>query len=228
MIKLIDDILDRITMYRLVLYYLLALLAAAFVFSFAALLPVGPADLAFSAVLIVAVCWITNAIFVRVFRVPESTDSVLITALILTLIMNPAHWTDWEGVGALAFASVWAMAGKYIFAVGRRHIFNPAALAVALTGVLLDQPATWWVAGNQVMLAFVLIGGLLTTRKLQRGALVASCFAATAIVLIATSPLDEDWTAIVNTVLYSPILFLAFVMLTEPLTTPPRRRDRII
>ena len=40
--KAIDDILDRVTMYRLALYYLLALLGLAFVFAFVGLLPVTP------------------------------------------------------------------------------------------------------------------------------------------------------------------------------------------
>ena len=229
MIKLVDDFLDHITMYRLVLYYLLGLVAVAIAVSFTGALPVDPLDLALSVVLVVAVCWVTNWAFVWVFEVPESRDSVLITALILVLIMNPAHWTDIDPIGALVFASVWAMAGKYIFAIGRRHIFNPAALAVVLTGFLLNQPATWWVAGNATLLPFVLIGGLLTARKLKRGAMVASCVIATAVVLLLTSsPGAGDWAAIVNTVVYSPLLFMAFVMLTEPSTTPPGRRARIV
>ena len=228
MLKLLDDRLDRITMYRLVLYYLLALLLVAFAVSFTGLLPVAPLDLALSTAVVVAVAWATNALFVRVFAVPESTDSVLITALILILIMSPAHWSDLDGIGALVFAAVWAMAGKYIFAIGRRHIFNPAALAVFLAGLLLNQPPTWWIAGNAPLLPFVLIGGLLTVRKLHRGDLVASCIVATAVVLLVTSDPADDWSAFVNTVVYSPLLFAAFVMLTEPLTTPPGRRYRII
>jgi ferredoxin-NADP reductase len=228
MIKLLDDLLDRITMYRLAFYYLAGLLVVAFALGLTDSLTLTRLDLAFSTVLVLAVCWLTNFVFVRVFAVPESRDSVWITALILVLIMSPAHWTDWDGIGALAFASVWAMASKYIVAIGRRHVFNPAAFAAAMSGLLLDHPPTWWIAGNLAMLPFILVGGLLTVRKLQRGDLVTSCVVATAIAILLTSTPGDDWTALVNTVVYSPLLFVAFVMLTEPTTTPPGRRERIL
>jgi len=228
MIGFIDDLLDRITMYRLALYYLLALWAVALVLGLTGSLTLNRLDLLFSTALVVAVCWLTNFVFVRVFSVPESRDSVWITALILVLIMSPAHWDDWDGIGALVFASVWAMASKYIVAVGRRHVFTPAAFAAAMTGLLLDHPPTWWIAGNVTMLGFVVVGGLLVARKLQRGDLVLSCVVAAGIAILLTSLPGDDWTALVNTVVYSPLLFVAFVMLTEPLTTPPRRRERII
>ena len=75
------------------------------------------------------------------------------------------------------------MASKFIFAVGRKHVFNPAAFGVALPAFLLDQPATWWVGGNLPLLPVVLIGGLLIVRKLQRLDLVATFVA----VALATS-----------------------------------------
>ncbi len=148
MTAVIDRMLDHTTMYRLVLYYLMALVAAAFVLGFFNMVPHDPTAIAFSTVLIVAVCWITNRVFARVFDVPANTESVYITALILVLILDPVTATDAQGVGVLIFASVWAIASKFIFAVGRRHIFNPAAFGVALPAVLLDWPATWWVGGT--------------------------------------------------------------------------------
>jgi ferredoxin-NADP reductase/Na+-translocating ferredoxin:NAD+ oxidoreductase RnfD subunit len=228
MIKPIDDILDRVTMYRLALYYLLTLLAAAFGFAFAGKLPVAPFDLAISTALVMIVTWATNAIFARVFAVPESRDSVWITALIVVLIMSPAAPGDFEAFGALVFAAVWSMAGKYVFAIGGRHVFNPAALAVGLTALLLDQPPTWWVAGNAALLPFVVIGGVLIVRKLRRGDLVASALLAAAAVVLLSAPLADAWPSLVNTVVYSPLLFVVFVMLTEPATTPPNRRERIV
>ena len=150
MIGFIDDLLDRITMYRLALYYLIGLLLVAFALGLTGSLALTRFDLAFSTVLVLAVCWLTNFVFVRVFAVPESRDSVWITALILVLIMSPAHWTDWDGIGALVFASVWAMASKYVVAVGRRHVFNPAAFARPAAGTFgvqernaLRNPRTW-------------------------------------------------------------------------------------
>src|SRR5665647_2260246 len=147
----IDNILNRITMYRLVLYYLVALVLAAFVFGFFGILPYDPTAIAFSTILIVAVCWVTNWVFARMFEAATNVESVYITALILVLIINPVTATDHAGVGFLIFASVWAMASKYIFAIGKKHIFNPAAFAVALTALVINEPATWWVGGNMFL-----------------------------------------------------------------------------
>src|SRR3954464_14135825 len=103
MIGLFDHLPDRITLYRLALSYLLALWAVALVVGLTGSLTLTRLDLVFSTALVLACCWVTNLVFVRVFSVPESRDSVWITALILVLIMSPAHWDDWDGIGALVF-----------------------------------------------------------------------------------------------------------------------------
>src|ERR1700693_5994210 len=144
MISFIDSLLNRITMYRLVLYYLVALIVAAFVLGFFGILPYDPTALAFSTLLILLTCWATNQIFARVFEAQTNVESVYITALILALIITPITAANHMGVGFLIFASVWAMASKYLFAIGKKHVFNPAAFAVALTALVINQPATWW------------------------------------------------------------------------------------
>ena len=226
--KFIDDILNRVTMYRLVLYYLIVLIFVAFVFGFLHILPYDPTAIAFSTLLILVVCWITNWIFARVFEAATNIESVYITGLILALIITPVTATDHTGVGFLIFASVWAMASKYLFAIGKKHIFNPAAFAVALTALVINQPATWWVGGNLALLPFVLVGGLLVVRKIQRFDLVGSFTLASLVTIIATSSSGSLTTPIVQTLLHSSFFFLAFVMLTEPLTTPPTRLLRVL
>ena len=226
MMKILDRFLDHVTMYRLVLYYLIALLASALVLSFVGVLPHDPMAIAGSTALILAVCWLTNLVFARVFDVPANRESVYITALILALIMEPVALTDARGVGALVFASVWAMASKFIFAIGRKHVFNPAAFGVVLPALLLGQPATWWVGGNLPLLPFVLIGGVLIVRKLRRFDLVATfLLVALATVLATTAPASYAM-ALGETLKSSPIFFFAFVMLTEPLTAPTMRWPR--
>ncbi len=226
--KFIDDILNRITMYRLVLYYLSALIVAAFVFSFFGILPFDPTALAFSTVLIVAVCAVTNWVFARVFEAETNIESVYITALILTLIISPISASNHAGVGFLIFVSVWAMASKYLFAIGKKHIFNPAAVAVVLTAFLINQPATWWIGGNLALFPLVVGGGLLIVRKIRRFDLVLSFAAVAFATIIATSASSDYLTAINQTLLHSSFFFLAFVMLTEPLTTPPTAVLRVL
>jgi ferredoxin-NADP reductase len=214
-------------MYRLVLYYLVVLIFAAFVFGFFGILPYDPTALAFSTLLIIIVCFATNWIFARTFEAATNIESVYITALILALIITPVTAADHAGVGFLIFASVWAMASKYLFAIGKKHIFNPAAFAVALTAFVINEPATWWVGGNLALLPFVLVGGLLLVRKLQRFDLVASFAVAAFATIIVSSSSGNYVTPIVQTLLHSSFFFLAFVMLTEPLTTPPTALLRV-
>jgi ferredoxin-NADP reductase/Na+-translocating ferredoxin:NAD+ oxidoreductase RnfD subunit len=228
MIAFIDNILNRITMYRLVLYYLATLIFAAFVFSFFGLLPFDPTALAFSTLLILLVCSATNWIFARTFEAATNIESVYITALILALIITPITAANHAGVGFLVFASVWASASKYLFAIGKKHVFNPAAFAVALTAIVINAPATWWIGGNMVLLPFVLIGGLLVVRKIQRFDLAASFAIAAFATIIATAPSGDYVTPIAQTLLHSSFFFFAFVMLTEPLTTPPTALLRIL
>ena len=223
MMGLVDALLDRVTMYRLVLYYLLVLLVGGFVAGWIGVVPIDPAQLSFSLILIMAVCLAVNAIFARFFGAPENRDSVIITALILVLILDPAAIDDPAAIGGLVFASVWSTASKYIVAFGRKHIFNPAAFGVAASAILLDQPPTWWVGGNMALLPLVLLGGILVVRKIGRWDLVGSfALGLVAAIAVATPP-DQDIQFLDNAVVYSPALFFAFVMLTEPVTTPPNR-----
>ncbi len=226
--KFIDDILNRITMYRLVLYYLIALLLGAFLFGFLGILPYDPTALAFSMALILIVCVATNWIFARAFEAATNVESVYITALILALIITPVTATNHAGVGFLIFASVWAMASKYLFAIGKKHIFNPAAFAVALTAIVINEPATWWIGGTIAMMPLVVGGGLLIVRKIRRFDLVLSFAAVAFATIIATTSSADYMTAITQTILHSSFFFLAFVMLTEPLTTPPTATLRIL
>lgn len=223
----IDSVLNRITMYRLVLYYLVILLTTAILFSFFGVLNFSPLNLVFSTFVILVVCWITNAVFSRSFAAAPNIESAYITAFILALIISPVAPTNGAGVGFLIFASVWAMASKYIFAIGKKHIFNPAAFGVALSAFAINQSATWWVSGSLALMPFVIIGGLLIVRKIRRLDLVLAFSVAALVAIVATSPSNGALTPIMQTLLHSSFFFLALVMLTEPLTMPPSRLLRI-
>jgi ferredoxin-NADP reductase/Na+-translocating ferredoxin:NAD+ oxidoreductase RnfD subunit len=227
MLNIVDDILNRITMYRLALYYLIGLLLVAFVLSLSGVLSYSPAGLVGTVVILCALCWGANTVFARVFKVPVNAESFWITALILALIITPIKsWGDTHYIIFIGWAAILAMASKYILAINKKHIFNPAAFAVALTAFTLNQSASWWV-GTSVMLPFVIIGGLLLVRKLQRWDLVLSFMLFAAATILLLSPGQGGIVHIVWRIFAStPLVFFAFVMLTEPLTTPPTRVRR--
>jgi ferredoxin-NADP reductase/Na+-translocating ferredoxin:NAD+ oxidoreductase RnfD subunit len=218
--QIIDNLLNRVTMYRLVLYYLIGLIGAAVLLSFAHVLTYDPYALLFSTAFILAVCAGTNSISARLFDLPANVESSIITALILALIITPI-----SGYGDLWFlfwASVLSMASKYILNIRGKHLFNPAALGVTVTYLVINQSAAWWI-GTPALLPFVLLGGLLLARKLRRFQMVGSFMAAAlAVTLIGALFGGGSLGGAFNTLfLYSPFFFFAFVMLTEPLTSPP-------
>ncbi len=214
-------------MYRLVLYVLIALLAVAVLFCSFGLLPYSPIDLIFSTLLIVSLCWGSNYIFAKWSGAIPNVESVYITAFILALILAPATLNNYASIGFLIFVSAGAMASKYIFTIGRKHIFNPAAFGVALSALILGQSATWWIDGNLVLLPFVLLGGLLIVRKIRRFDLVLSFFVVVLLTIVLTSH-GSPIAILAHTFQYSSFLFFAFVMLTEPLTAPPSRTLRVL
>lgn len=214
-------------MYRLVLYVLIVFMVAAFGFSVFGLLPYSPYAVIESVLFLVIVAWITNTTFAKVFETPANVESAYITALILGLIITPP--TTLHGFIFLFWAAVLAMSSKFILSLHKKHIFNPAAIAVALTSIGLSLSANWWV-GTTVMVPFICIGGLLIVRKIQREDMVLIFFS-TVIVLSVLLGISKDTTVfrVLNQLFFhSSMLFFAFIMLTEPLTMPSRKKHQLI
>lgn len=213
---LIDRLIDKITMYRLLVYYLLALIGAAMAFAAFGKMPFPPLAIAESAAYLSLVCYVANKIFGYVWEAPTNPESCLITALILALIISPpASQQDYlflTAAGGLAIAT------KYMLAIKKAHVFNPAAIAVVLTAFGAHQAASWWV-DNTKLLPFVLIGGVLIVNKIRRWPMVSVFFAAS-LVSIAIFNLGDPVVAVKNTIEESAMFFLGFVMLVEPLTAP--------
>ena len=138
--RFIDQFLNSITMYRLVLYGLTLMALVALVLAAVGALSYSVASLAISLVVVIAICWMANFLISHIFKVPANVESVYITAFILFLILPPA--TTLVGASTLAVASVLAMASKYLLAWRGRHLFNPAALAVLVwqIGVIFLWP----------------------------------------------------------------------------------------
>ncbi len=225
--KWIDAFLNKITMYRLVLYGLGVMVVWALLASLLGFLSVPFLSLLESLGLLMVFCFISNEVIAKVLKISANSESMLITALILFFVLSPPG--NWSDAGVLVVASIIAMASKYILVYRKKHIFNPAAIAAVIIGVAGSGMAMWWV-GNLVMLPVVLIVGFLILRKIHRfhlffaftltailGMLVMSVFQHAAVVSVLSSFL-VSW----------PVIFFASVMLTEPLTTPPTKKLQVV
>ncbi len=227
----IDRFLNSITMYRLLLAGLTVMALWAVGASLFGALPFSPFELVMSAVLLIITSKVTNALLAQLFGAVRNVESADITALILFFIFAPPA-TVQEGFGLVLSAGV-AMAVKYVVVSKRMHIVNPAAFAAVMVGMVTGT-ALWWVA-TPVMLPMTLIVGLAVVRKIRRFDLFLPFFltSVTAITFVTYSQLGQPanleslgrvfWIAIASW----PVVFLGTVMLTEPITTPPRRWQRI-
>lgn len=213
-------VLRRVLTYRLMLYYLAALLGLCLALGAAGLIGVSPIDLSFSALVIGVTCWAVNQLFARSFGAVSHTDSVLITALILTLIISPFAPGDGAAIGFAVFASAWAVASKYLLATRKRHLFNPAALGAAIAGVALHRSVSWWVGDYAILLPLIVAGGAVILDRLRYFDLLASF----AVTVLGISLVDGGWDQLASSasqiLLHSMFGFFAFVMLTEPRTAP--------
>jgi ferredoxin-NADP reductase/Na+-translocating ferredoxin:NAD+ oxidoreductase RnfD subunit len=214
-------------MYRLVLYILIALIGIATLLAYLHLLHFSPLALLFSTALLVVICWAMNTVFAFLFEVPANVESAFITALILALILDPAQTPG--DAALLGWAAILAMASKYILAFRKKHLFNPAAIAVVITAFAVGETASWWV-GTATMLPAIVIGGWLIVRKLrQEEIILLFCVAALVSTVLFTLLQGRTFlTEISQLLLQSPLFFFASVMLTEPLTAPPTRNLRRI
>lgn len=226
--KIIDNFLNRITAYRLTLYYLFFLVGFGFLISYTNRLPFNSVDIVINLVIAVSVCYFTNLIFAKLFKAATNVESVFITALILVLIV-PVKFP--LNAVFIVGASFFAIASKYLLTIEKRHIFNPAAAAVAAISLLSPEfSATWWI-GTPLMFVPVLLGGLLLVRKMQREAMVMTFLLTYSLLIAGSSFLNLiSISAIITTFrasfLQSAVLFFVFVMVTEPLTSPVNKRNQ--
>ena len=226
MFNAIDRILNKIPMYRITLYIVGLIWTAAIGLGFLGVLPYSGFSIALSGIFLMLVSWIANEIFAWAFNASTNHESAYITGLILALIVPPAVAV--ADLPLLATVAVVAMASKYILAIHNKHLFNPAAIAVFITG-FIGLSASWWI-GTGAMLPFVAVFGYLLVRKINRTDMVLS-FIITALVIGIGYDIVNGLNALMflqQTFISSGFIFLATVMLTEPLTTPPTRTLRII
>lgn len=220
--RVLDDFLNSITMYKTVLFGLLLLVLASFIASLMNVVPFSPLFLLLSLFVSITVCYLTNLILAKLYNVPTNSESYFITALILFFII-PSPFRGYEGLIPVGVAALLAMASKYIFNIKKKHLFNPAAIASVLI-TFVGFGASWWVATPALIPATAIIG-LLIIRKVRKFSLF---FSFTSIVVIEMvifglmfnlTPIDT-----LSQLLFSwPFIFFAAVMLTEPLTMPPTR-----
>jgi ferredoxin-NADP reductase/Na+-translocating ferredoxin:NAD+ oxidoreductase RnfD subunit len=229
---------NKIGMYRLVTLSLLAILVCSLAASATGLLYYSVQAQLTTLLLAVGIALGANIVCAKFWRVHANHESALITGLILFFLVSPQVAVG-ESVMLMAAVAI-AIISKYIVTYRRQHIFNAAAVgAVSVTaGVWLYNAMSgatyntdifgWWVS-NPILVWPVLITGILITAKIRRFAVVTAFIATGLLVYLLESIRFEQplWDSTLVYFFSYPTLFLAFFMLTEPFTMPPRKGQQV-
>lgn len=222
----IDSWLDRVTMYRLMLYYLISLVLGAVALSAMGIMPYDPRVIVGATVLSVIFSYAFNWFFSILFRTKQNLESQFITALILALIIGPISFeAGWAVV--LFVAAFVAMGSKYILAYKKMHLFNPAAVGALAVAFIFSYGSSWWV-GSPYLAPLIVVGGLLVAYKIRRLKMIALFVAVFALASVLAFGISRgSFDAALQIVAYPrafvSLLFFAFVMLVEPTTSPQKQ-----
>lgn len=226
-LKPIDAFLNSITMYRSVLYGLIIMSVAALILGAWGILPYSPIGMVLSLAVITSISYASNKIMAYAFCAVENSESWLITAFILFLLLKPV--TKIEDTWVCFLAAVFAMASKYLLAIKKKHVFNPVAVSVFILSFMGYGNVLWWVGSKELLLVVVIVG-LLVVRKIRRFHLFFS-FLITSVLMIMYmgTTIGQSLTeSFLQAFTSWPVIFFGTIMLTEPLTTPPTKEKQII
>lgn len=214
-------------MYHVVVLGLSGLTVAAAGLMLSGYLPYSMPLFVVSIILFVGGSYASNWLFGWLFGVRPHSESAVITGLILALLFSPP--VSFIAAIKIVLVATIAMASKYILAYRGKHIFNPAAVAIVIASVGGLAYATWWIATPALLPLTVIVAFLILykTQKVRMGIV----FLGVAVALFTAQVLiGGDWSAkVITASLVSwPLVFFAGVMLSEPQTLPPRRKQQYI
>lgn len=175
-----------------------------------------------------AACF-TDLLILRLWKkVWEFPSGALLTALIIGMVLRAEE--PWYVV---TLTSVAAIVSKRIFRTRTANVFNPAALAIVASYYVFHTGQSWWGAlVDTVPPAKLLLiaGGSYIASRVNKMPLVlaflGSYFALFTISSFVRDPLSV--AEIFRTPDFEAALFFAFIILTDPPTSPPKYRDQII
>lgn len=151
--------------------------------------------------------------------------SALISTLSLCLLLRTTS------VELAAFAAVVAIGSKFAIRASGKHVFNPTAFGLALALALFDGA---WVSGGQwgaAPIAGLWIAGLgsLVVRRAERSDVTWAFLASYLALLFGRALWLGDPPAVpLHAVANGAFLIFAFLMISDPRTTPDSRAGRVL
>jgi Na+-translocating ferredoxin:NAD+ oxidoreductase RnfD subunit len=158
----------------------------------------------------------------------EFPSGAVLTAIIVTMVLRAQE--PWY---VTTITSVAAILSKYIFRSRSANVFNPAALAIVASFYVFHTGQSWWGAMTEIgpIGTIVLVGaGIFIADRVNKMPLVL-VFLGTYFLLFTVTAFvaDARWVA---EVFRSPdleaVLYFAFIILSDPPTSPAKYPDQIV
>ncbi|MBO1902069.1 oxidoreductase [Leucobacter weissii] len=225
-LSVVGAALGRLPMYRVASLALGALVVVSFALSFAGVLYYTPAELAALLGISVLGTVLVSRLAALVWRAETHDESSLITGLLLFFILKPG--VEPLDLAAAVLGAAVAGLSKFLLAWRGRHLFNPAALGAFVVSASGVGAGYWWIGSSDLVWFVVPIAAIVVIRLGQ--VLLASLAAAAGLAVYTLSAVSWGSTApqaLQTGIASTALVFFAAFMVTEPLTLPPRRGQRI-
>lgn len=168
-------------------------------------------------------------------RVEEHVWYVPVSSWISALVLSIVALSPGLSIVQVVFLPLLAVLSKHLLRLGKnRHIWNPAAFAMATLNLFVPAVSWWAVSWGTIPLAIVIVVGLFILWRQNRWHVTVpflvsySVFSALTL-LSAGSGAASALKTLPSLLLDGTLLFFATVMLVEPVTsTFPTRRQRSI
>jgi Na+-translocating ferredoxin:NAD+ oxidoreductase RnfD subunit len=171
---------------------------------------------------------LVDTLFLRAMKKAwEFPSGAALTAIITAMVLRAQE--PWYVV---AITSVAAILSKYMFRSRSANVFNPAALAIIASFYVFHTGQSWWGALTDIGpigTVMLLAAGIFITDRVNKTPLVLA-FLGTYFLLFTVTAFVSDarWVAeIFRTPDFEAVLYFAFIILTDPPTSPAKYPDQI-
>jgi Na+-translocating ferredoxin:NAD+ oxidoreductase RnfD subunit len=161
-------------------------------------------------------------------KVWEFPSGAVLTAMIVTMVLRAQE--PWY---VTTITSVIAILSKYIFRSRAANVFNPAALAIVVSFYVFHTGQSWWGALTELPFAAKMLpiaAGVFIAGRVNKMPLVlaflGTYFALFTFTAFVTNPLPV--AEIFRTPDIEAALYFAFIILTDPPTSPAKHPDQIV
>jgi Na+-translocating ferredoxin:NAD+ oxidoreductase RnfD subunit len=172
---------------------------------------------------------LVDALILRVRKKAwEFPSGAVLTAMIVAMVLRAQE--PWY---VATITSVAAILSKYVFRSRSANVFNPAALAIIANFYVFHTAQNWWGALTEAppLAQLVLIAaGAFIANRVNKAPLVLAFLGSYFLLFTVTAFVsDPRWVAEV----FRPpdleaALFFAFIILTDPPTSPAKYPDQIV